>query len=84
MNIQQMAAQARDHWKRTNPKIYRWMVEDKALTAESEAAAKLTMMEMKTLMEGGMSEQEAWQASRELFIFRTKEQLEMDYQPDHR
>jgi len=76
MNVPQMAAQARAHWKETNPEIYRQMVEDKALVAESEAAAKLTLMEMKTLMLGNMTEQEAWQESRQLFIFRTERQLE--------
>jgi len=54
MNIPQMAAQAREHWKVTNPEIYRQMVEDKALVECSEAAAKLTLMEMKTLMLGGL------------------------------
>jgi len=44
----------------TNPEAYQQMVEDKALIAESEAAAKLTMSEMKTLMLGGMTKQEAW------------------------
>lgn len=84
MNIQQMAAQARDHWKQINPEIYRQMVEDKVLEKESEAAAKLTLAEMKTLMLGGATEQEAWQDSRKLFIFRTADELEKDYQPEHR
>lgn len=82
MNIPQMAAQAREHWKVTNPEIYRQMVEDKALVECSEAAAKLTMREMKTLMLGGLTEQEAWQESRHLFIFRTAEQMEKSYQPE--
>ena len=82
MNIKQMAAQAREHWKVTNPEIYRQMVEDKALEACSEAAAKLTMREIKTLMLGGLTEAEAWQESRHLFIFRTAEALEKAYQPE--
>ena len=82
MNIQQMAAQARQHWKVTNPEIYRQMVEDKALMECSEAAAKLTMREIKTLMLGGLTEAEAWQESRHLFIFKTAEQIEKSYQPD--
>ena len=82
MNIQQMAAQARQHWKETNPEIYRQMVEDNALEAESEAAAKLTMSEMKALMLIGMSQQEAWQESRHLFIFKTKEAIAESYQPE--
>ena len=84
MNIPQMAAMAREHWKKTNPEIYRQMVEDKALIAESEASARLTQREMDALMLLKMTEQEAWQESRHLFIFRTKEQLEQDYRPDHR
>lgn len=82
MNLQQMAAQARDHWKQVNPKIYRRMVKNGDLERESEAAAKLTTREIETLMRGGMTEQEAWQESRHLFIFRTKEALEEAYQPD--
>lgn len=58
------------------------MVRDKKLVAESEAAADLTMQEMKALMKVKMSEQEAWQASRHLFIFLTKEAIEEAYQPD--
>ncbi|HOG20869.1 MAG TPA: hypothetical protein PKW37_10560 [Salinivirgaceae bacterium] len=64
MNIPQMAAQAREHWKVTNPEIYRQMVEDNALEECSEAAAKLTMREIQTLMLGGLTEQEAWQKGR--------------------
>jgi hypothetical protein len=82
MNLKQMAAQAREHWKVTNPEIYRQMVEDKALEGESEAAAKLTMREIKTLMLGGLTEAEAWQESRHLFIFKTAEALEKAYQPE--
>jgi len=82
MNIKQMAAQAREHWKVTNPEIYRQMVEDKALEACSEAAAKLTMREIQDLDVGGLTEAEAWQESRHLFIFKTAEQIEKSYQPD--
>lgn len=84
MNLQQMAAQARDHWKVTNPEVYRQMVEDNALFPESEAAAKLTLREMETLIKGGMTKEEAWQESRHLFIFKTEEAIAKAYQPDHR
>ena len=82
MNIPQMAAQAREHWKVTNPEIYQQMIEDKALEGESEAAAKLTLREMKTLMLGGLTEREAWQESRHLFIFKTAEKIAESYQPE--
>jgi hypothetical protein len=57
------------------------MVKNDALIKESEAAARLTRMEMDALMLLKMSEEEAWQASRHLFIFLTKEKLEKSYQP---
>ena len=82
MNLPQMAAQAREHWKVTNPEIYKQMVEDGALIEESEASARLTMREMEALMLIGMSEQEAWQESRHLFIFKTERQIAESYQPD--
>jgi len=79
MNVPEMAALARDHWKETCPKAYRQLEKDKLLQAESEAAAKLTLREMEALMKVKMSEQEAWQASRHLFIFLTKKQMEQMY-----
>jgi len=82
MTTKQMAAQAREHWKVTNPEIYRQMIEDNALVESSEAAAKLTMREVEALKLIGMSQREAWQESRHLFIFRTAEELEKAYQPD--
>lgn len=82
MNIPQMAAQAREHWKVTNPEVYQQMVEDGALVGESEAAARLTMREMEALMSIGRSEQEAWQESRHLFIFKTERRIAESYQPE--
>ena len=82
MNIPQMAAMAREHWKKTNPAVVKRMEARGELVAESEAAAYLTQKEMEALMLLKMTEQEAWQESRHLFIFRTASQLEEDYQPD--
>jgi hypothetical protein len=44
-----------DHWKRSNPRVYKKMVKNGDPERESEAAAKLTMGEME----------------RHLFIFRS-------------
>jgi hypothetical protein len=77
-----MAALARAHWKEVNPEVYQKMVDRNALGEESEAAAKLTQMEMNTLMLLKISEQEAWQQSRHLFIYVTKDQLEEMYHPE--
>ena len=69
MNLNQMATLAREHWKVTNPKVFREMVKDGELISESEAAAKLTMKEMEAQMMIGVPEASAWEASKELFIF---------------
>jgi len=82
MNVPEMAALARDHWKKTDPELYQNLVKAGDLEKGSEAAAKLTLAEMKALMRIKIPEQEAWQESRHLFIFRTKEQLREDF-PDH-
>lgn len=79
MTIPQMTALAKDHWKVTNPEVYRRMVDNNDLEKEAAAAARLTLMEMQTLMKGGLSETEAWQASRELFILATPEAIAREY-----
>lgn len=79
MTIPQMAALAKDHWKKTNPEVYQRMVDNNDLEKEAIAAAKLTQMEINTLMKGGMSEAEAWQASRHLFIFAEADSIAREY-----
>lgn len=82
MTLPEMAAQARQAWKEINPEVYREMVENQELEACSEAAARLTKREMDTLMTGtAMTEAEAWEASRHLFIFPTAKRLREDYNP---
>lgn len=68
MTDQQMAALAREHWKEENPRVYWKMVRRGDLEKESMAPAQLTRMEMNALMRVMMTEEEAWQASRHLFI----------------
>jgi hypothetical protein len=76
-----MAALAREHWREENPRVYRKMLRRGDLEGESMAAAKLTMREMNALMWVKMTEQEAWQASRYLFIYKTAEQIAKSYNP---
>jgi len=82
MNVPEMAALARDHWKKTDPELYLKLKQVGDLEKGSEAAAKLTLAEMKSLMLIKIPGQEAWQESRHLFIFRTKDQLREDF-PDY-
>jgi hypothetical protein len=74
-----MAAMAREHWKANYPETYRKMKKRNDLVKESEAAARLTQREIDTLMKGGATEPEAWEASMSLFIFSDPAQ---DYNPD--
>jgi len=76
-----MAALARERWKEENPRVYRKMLRRGDLERESLAAARLTRREMNALMRVMMTEQEAWQASRHLFIYKTAEQIAESYNP---
>lgn len=70
MTPMQIAAQAKQYWKETYPKAYAAMQEKGMVEEEALAAANLTLMEMKANMLIGMTEQEAWQASREYFVMK--------------
>lgn len=63
-----MAAMAKEHWKQYYPEHYQVMVRKGMLEQEAEAAAKLTRREMDVNKLVGMTEQEAWEAAREIFI----------------
>lgn len=68
MNVQELAVIALDHWKRY-PETYQAMKKAGQLQKEAEAAARLTLAEMETLMyRGAMTEHDAWEASRNIFI----------------
>jgi hypothetical protein len=80
MTIPEMAALARQAWKEANPEVYQALVAAGQLEAETEASAQLTKREMDTLMyKGIMTEADAWEASRQLFIFKTADQLQRQY-----
>lgn len=70
MTLNQMAAIAKQHWQETYPEAYRLMKQHDALDREAIAAAKLTRREMDALKLIGSTEQEAWQESRTLWVFR--------------
>lgn len=68
MNIPEMSAVAKQHWRQFYPETYDLMKKNGELDSEAEAAADLTQLEMNTLMKGGLSESSAWEAARQLFI----------------
>jgi hypothetical protein len=79
MNVIQIALMAKKHWVETDPEFMRKAGQHLDIQQEAESAARLTLREMETLMSSGLTESEAWQASRELFVFRDpKEVLEIE------
>ena len=69
MTVEDIADMAIDHWQSVNPKLCKKMAKRGQLYTEAKAAAKLTLAEMETWMLGGSTEDEAWEASQDLFIF---------------
>lgn len=80
MTINEMAQMAKAAWKVQGPETYQLMVSKGELEREALAAAELTQMEIDTLLKSGMTPQEAWEASRELFILRDPEE---NYRQDY-
>jgi hypothetical protein len=68
MNPKQIAELAKNHWREEYPEGYQTLVNEGRLEKEAHAAAKLTLAEMKAQMAAGLSEQDAWEASRHLFV----------------
>jgi hypothetical protein len=79
MNVIQVAMMAKKHWYETDPEFMQKAEQVLDIQQEAESAARLTLREMETLISSGSTESEAWQASRELFVFRDpKEILEVE------
>lgn len=74
MNVKEMAMIGLQHWNEVNPEFVKELAKKIDLQTELEASARLTLREMETLMLGGMSEAEAWQASREIFLLKDPEE----------
>lgn len=73
MTVEEIADMAIEHWQSVNPKLCKKMAKRGQLYTEAKAAAKLTLAEMETWMLGGSTEDEAWEASQDLFIFTDPE-----------
>lgn len=73
MTIEEMQQITLNHWRARFPAMVK-RTSPTTLLAESLASAKLTRMEMDTLMKGtGLSEQEAWAEARTLFCLTKQE-----------
>ena len=73
MTIEEMQQITLNHWRKTFPAMVK-RVSPTTLLSESLASAKLTRLEMDTLMQGtGLSAQEAWAEARTLFCLTAQE-----------
>jgi hypothetical protein len=68
MNNPEMAAMALEHWKEFYPEHYQAMKTRGDLQRQADASARLTRMEMDTNKLCGMTEQQAWEAAKGIFI----------------
>jgi hypothetical protein len=68
MNLLEMAAIAKQHWREHYPEGYKKLKKNGHLESEAMGAAKLTMREIEANRKAGMSESQAWEAARGLFI----------------
>jgi hypothetical protein len=64
---------AREHWQEWLPKMYQEMEASGRLEHHLEEAARLTQQQMKSLMDSGLYEHEAWEMVREEYILRKPE-----------
>lgn len=71
MDRLQMIEATKAHWRQYHPESYKTLKAEGRLDREAAACAGLTLMEMEVLQKTyGMSANEAWQESRELFCIK--------------
>ena len=73
MQIDQWREQARAHWKRFRPSLYRDLNKLNRLEQALTDAAERTYREMKQLEKIGYQEHEAWEVVRESYLFTPEE-----------
>lgn len=66
-------AQAREHWKEHRPKMFKELQQQGLLEQRLREAAEATSQEMQKLMAQGFRHHEAWEATRETFLFLPEE-----------
>jgi hypothetical protein len=69
MDDQHWIAQAKEHWRQFRPDLYREAKAEGKLNSLLAEAARLTRREMDSLLAAGMSEQAAWERTREEYLF---------------
>ncbi len=69
MNLQNWISQARESWRENNPALFKELNRSGKLGAALKEAAERTHAEMSELEAAGYSNQEAWELTRERYLF---------------
>jgi len=69
MNLQNWINQAEAHWKEYLPSKYASLKKAGKLTQALQSAAEMTHKEMSQLEEAGFQNHEAWEMTREKYLF---------------
>lgn len=72
--LQNWVSQARSHWKEFQPTLYSQLEKSGKLNQALQQAAMKTAEEMDELEQQGMTEHEAWEMTRERYLFPPEEQ----------
>lgn len=81
MNLQNWIREAKAHWKEHSPKLYRQLEKAGTLDARLKDAAERTEQEMSDLMKEGFQHHEAWEMTREKYLFTPQERPPKDEAP---
>lgn len=75
-------AQARAHWREFQPSKFRELMKSHQLEKALTEAAEATQREMDLLIAQGFKYQEAWEATREQYLFPPEESEASEEAPD--
>ena len=78
MNLQNWISQASAHWKEFTPKRYRALKQAGRLPSALKEAAERTHLEMNDLTAQGYDEHQAWEMTREKYLFPPQEKKMRD------
>ncbi|WET39895.1 hypothetical protein [Citrobacter enshiensis] len=73
MNLNSWKSEAKQHWKEFTPKRYKALVKLHKLGEALQQAAEQTHLEMCELEDQGYSTEDAWQMTREKYLFPPEE-----------
>ena len=76
--LQNWVSQAKAHWKECQPTLYSQLEKSGKLDAALQQAVQQTAVEMDDLEQQGLTEHEAWEMTRQSYLFPPEEQSEQE------